>query len=76
MFGRRWSAVGSLAGFCVLNIICIPLIHIDLVVTIVGMIGRLFIICGMNTATQLRFKTCVRSAQPGMCHYMIDTGRL
>jgi len=34
-------------------IICIPLIHIDLAVTILGILGRLFIVYAMNTAAQL-----------------------
>ena len=56
IIGRRWSAVTSLTGFCVTMIICIPLIHNDLVVTVVGMIGRLFMCYAMNTAAQLSFE--------------------
>ena len=64
VIGRRWSAASSLFGFCVMMIICIPFIHNNLVVTILGMIGRLFIIYAMNTAAQLRHMTCTLSAKP------------
>ena len=37
IFGRRWSAVSSLAGFSILMFVCIPVIHQTLAVTVLGM---------------------------------------
>ena len=51
--GRRWSAVLGLAGFFVTCIVSIFVYQSSLVLTVFGMIGRLFIIYGMNVAAQL-----------------------
>ncbi len=53
ILGRRWSACLSLLAFSLTSFICIFSLENSIVITVMGMIGRLFIIYAMNVAAQL-----------------------
>ncbi len=51
--GRRWSSVLSLTGFFISAFVCVIFFQISLVVTVMGMVARLFITYAMNCSGQL-----------------------